>query len=162
MGFLAPMIAVASTGLSLIANEQETQAKEKEAIENARMAQRAAVDALQRGAREAGQSRIETSRLVAQERVAYANSGVDASSGTAAAVQVDTRVLGELDAKTLQNNAMREAWGFRTYGIKYRDQAQLEATRGTNRAVGTVLGGVGRFAASMAPTTATSSSAYQG
>lgn len=146
MGFLT---SVASTGLGLIANEQETRAKEKEAQDNARLAQRAAVDSLQRGDREAGQARIGTSRLIAEQKVAYANSGVDPTVGTPAQAGAATRVMGEMDAQTLQNNAVREAWGFRTYGIKYQTQAQLEATHGTNRAMGTVLGGAGRFAGSV-------------
>jgi hypothetical protein len=162
MGFAAPFAAIAGTGLELIANESETRAKEKEARENARLAQRAAVDALERGAREAGQARMGTSRLVAQQRVAYANSGVDPTVGTAARVQAETRAMGELDARTLENNAAREAWGFRTYGLKYRDQAQLEATRGANRAAATVLGGVGRFAGSFGSGSTTSSTTSKG
>jgi hypothetical protein len=152
VGFGVSMLsAVGGTGLQLIANEQDTRAKEEEAQQNARLAQRAAVDALERGAREAGQSRIDTSKLIAAQKVAYANSGVDPTVGTAANVQADTRAMGELDAKTLQNNAVREAWGYRTYGIKYQTQAQLAATRGTNQAVGTVLGGLGRFTEPVGP-----------
>lgn len=148
MGFAGPLLSVVQTGIGLMGNEQETQAKQKEAVENTRLAQRAAVDALERGNRESGQARMATSQLIAKQQLAYANSGVDSTVGTPAQVASDTRTLGEMDARQLENNAAREAWGFRTYGSRYREQAQLEATRGTNRAYGTALAGAGRFVGS--------------
>lgn len=131
--------------IGIRASEEETYAKQKQAQDNEKLAQRAAVDALQRGAVEAGQARMNTTRLIAEQNTAYANSGVDPTVGTAAQVQASTRATGEMDARTLENNATREAWGFRTYGDQYRQQAQLDVQRGNNHQAATLLGGTGRL-----------------
>lgn len=148
MGALGPLTSVVQMGLGLRANEEEGRAKEAEAMDNARLAQTAASDATQRGARESGQARMQGTRVEGAQRVAYAASGVDGTVGTAAKVAGDTRAISELDAKTLENNAAREAWGFKTFGTKYQAQAALEATRGKYRTASTLLTGAGQLAAS--------------
>lgn len=71
----------------------------------------AAADSLHRGGTAAGLARMDASKLSAEQNVAYANSGVDASTGTAADVQASTNALGEYNAQVIANNAAREAWG---------------------------------------------------
>jgi hypothetical protein len=147
MGY-AGALGIDSMASGLLGSELERVAAQDEARQNKQMADAAAADALQRGEREAGQARAQTSQLVGAQNVAYAGSGVDASVGTAANVQAATRAMGELDARTLENNAAREAWGFRTYGVKYQQQAQLANTRARIGTAATILGGVGRLASS--------------
>lgn len=65
----------------------------------------------QAGAAAGAKSRATSGGVVAAQHAAYANAGVDASSGTAAATQIATRGAGELDAQTIQNNAARAVWG---------------------------------------------------
>ena len=69
------------------------------------------VDALQRGEAQAGRVRLQAGQLEGQQRVAYALSGVDASSGSAASTINSSRLFSELDAAMLRNNAAREALG---------------------------------------------------
>jgi hypothetical protein len=74
-----------------------------------------------RGAREAGRLRMLGAYANETQKVGYAASNVDPTSGTAAAVQADSAALTELDAQTVKNNAARDAWGFklqRAQGIK--------------------------------------------
>ena len=71
------------------------------------------VDALQQGASQAGRVQLQAGQLEGQQRVAYALSGVDASSGSAAATINSSRLFSELDAATARNNAMRAAMGHR-------------------------------------------------
>lgn len=71
------------------------------------------VDALSQGAQQIGAIRTQASLLEGQQRVAYAMSGIDASSGSAAANIGSSRLFAELDAATARNNAAREALGHR-------------------------------------------------
>ena len=96
----------------------------KELERSARLEDANAVDSLARGAIAAGQARMRGTLLGAKQRVAYAASGVDASTGTAAGVVASTGIYSELDARTLSNNALRESLGHKEVGRKYRLQRQ--------------------------------------
>jgi hypothetical protein len=80
-------------------------------------AQRAAsvgqLEAQQKGSFEAGKLRMLGSQMIAKQHTAYANSGVDPTTGTAASVMADTRLMSEADARMAENNAAREVRGFK-------------------------------------------------
>lgn len=138
------VVAGAQMVSSMNAEGQEQDARIRESDENRTLARIAAADATDRGNKEAGQARTQGTKLAAQQNVAYSNSGVDATVGTPASVMAETRATSELDARTIENNAAREAWGFKNHGLKFQQQAQLNATRSANRQTGTVLTGLGR------------------
>jgi hypothetical protein len=147
------MGALIAGGMQLVgsANSAYDQAQEAarakiEAADNTKMALGAAGDAIARGQKQAGLLRMQGGRLRAEQHVDYANSGVDSNVGTAASVMASTKALTELDAKTAENNAAAEAWGFRVHGMKFQQQAQLDAARSSNKIAGTLLTGGGRFA----------------
>jgi hypothetical protein len=146
MGWAQAIFAGVGAANEISADVKATQKAIAEAQDNKKLALEAAADAIDRGNRESGRTRMEGSRLVAAQNVAYANSGVDASVGTPVRVMADTAALSELDAKTQENNAAREAWGFKRYGLKYQAQAGLEAARGSNKITATALTGAGRAA----------------
>lgn len=102
------------------------------------------------GGREAATHRMETSRLMAKQGVAYANAGVDRGVGTAAQVQANTAAMGEYDAQQIENNAARAAWGFETHSKNLR--REYDAKRGANqrKAWGTVIGGAGQYVGAVA------------
>lgn len=125
-------------------------ADKRQADRNTAISNAAAADALQRGGQEAGATRQAGSQVAAQQRVAYANSGVDANVGTAANVQAGTKALAELDAQVVENNAAREAWGYKQHGLDYQTQAGLSASRRAREAAGTILGAAGSFASQTA------------
>lgn len=157
MGFAAavPIIisaasAAASVGMTVDKNNREGAASDEEGRQNQALANSAAADAVARGTAAAGVARIRGTLLGAKQNVAYANSGVDAGVGTAADVQGSTAAMSELDAKTLENNAAREAWGFKTHGMQFAQAAELGRTRRSNENVGTVLGGLGAVASAAA------------
>ena len=122
----------------------------KQARLNTELANAAAADALQRGAADAGQMRQAGAQLAARQAVAYANSGVDASVGTAANVQASAAAQAELEAKTLENNAMREAFGYKKHGLDFQTQAGINASRRAREAAGTALGAAGAIGSSWA------------
>lgn len=137
---------VAGMFLTLISNEQQSRFEQQQARENATLADRAAADALQRGGLEAGKVRVQGGQLAAQQQAAYAASGVDPTVGTAANVSADSRAMAELDARTAENNAAREAWGFQVQAKRLREGAEREAAALPLRQVSTVLTGAGRVA----------------
>ncbi len=86
-----------------------------------------ASDALSRGGIAAGQQRMRGSALLAKQRVAFANSGVDMNVGTPVDVAASSALFNEFDALTIENNAAREALGHKRTSHKYKLQtAQLQ------------------------------------
>lgn len=125
-------------------------ADKKQADRNTAMANAAATDALARGALDAGAARMAGSEAAAQQRVAFTNSGVDASVGTAANVQAGTKARAELDALTQENNAAREAWGYKQHGLDFQTQAGINASRRGREIAGTALGTAGSITSAYA------------
>lgn len=77
------------------------------------MAQRAAMDAYRRGGEQAGAVRQQTTRLIGQQTLLGGASGLDIQGSSAIdAAGTTTRFFGELDAATIEENAIREAFGF--------------------------------------------------
>ena len=114
------------------------------ASENARQADAAALDATQRGAAEANKHRQNARRMIASQNAALAANGLDISSGSALTQTTDTAALGEIDARTATDNALREAYGYSVNGANYRTQGAMAKAQGRNAAAGTLLTTMGR------------------
>lgn len=108
--------------------------------QDARMRRLAARDALGRGALESGQARMEGSKVVAEQKVAFASSGVDAGVGSPVALMAESRAMSELDAQTIKSNALREAWGLKTEAGQLDSQARKVRSGAKLRAIGSILG----------------------
>ena len=125
---------------------QEQSAIQSQEWNRARIAAEAqAADALTRGASQAGRVRLQAGQLEGQQRVAYALSGVDASSGSAASTINSSRLFSELDAATVQNNAAREALGYRRVIQGLETQAKAARANATARETGRTLDMIGSF-----------------
>lgn len=70
--------------------------------------------AAKQGLRSEESFRSQIRQFQGEQRAAIGASGIVGSEGSAAAIQDDTAVQGELDALTVRNNAVLEAWGIRT------------------------------------------------
>lgn len=143
-------LAVTGTALELQDNQVEGYQNQINLEENKRLALQAAADAVIRGSQEAARTRMAATQMMGRQKVAFGASGVDATVGTAAQVQAGTRMMSELDALTLENNAVREAWGYRSQAEHFGRQAKLDELRYQNQQLGTALGGVGRVGSSVA------------
>lgn len=115
---------------------------------NAKIAERQARDAVQRGAMEEQQQRMKTSQIIGKQKAAMAANGVDLTFGSPLDTLVDTATMGELDALTIRSNAYREERDIRQQGLNSSSQAGLlraegrsARTGGFMNAFGTVLGG---------------------
>lgn len=103
-------------------------------------------DAAQRGREAAGAMRTQGSRTIAKARVAAAASGVDVSVGSPLEALEDTRLMTELDAQRIQNNAAREVWGYKQQGRQLREQEEAVRRNGRGAVFGSLLSGAGQLA----------------
>jgi hypothetical protein len=115
---------------------------------NSRLSETSAQGALIRGRRQYQAKRLESAALKGAQRVALANNNVALDSDTAVNLQTSADVLGEIDANTIQANALAEAWGYRTQGVNFRSQAAMarankSATSPFGSAMSTALTGAG-------------------
>lgn len=115
---------------------------------NAQIAEWQASQALQNGQVQEGGKRLETAALYGRERAALAASGVDLGYGSATDVLTSTKVLGEADAMQIHDNALREAWGYRTQATAYRNQGKLG--RSGADSISPLMSGVGSLLGSAA------------
>jgi len=95
---------------------------------NQQMAERSAQQTLLTGQREEQRSQIATANLKGKQRASMAANGIDLGEGSANQVLTSTDVLGEIDANTLQANAVRGAWGYRTQGQAEYNRARTQAS----------------------------------
>lgn len=95
---------------------------------NASQATEAAQDAMARGGLEANQATGRGERIASAQRANAAGNNLDPNYGTPAAAQDEAIAMGEADALTARNNAVREAYGLKkdASAIRYRgDMARM-------------------------------------
>lgn len=90
---------------------------------NATTSERAAQAAMLAGQREQQRSMLATANLKSTQQASFAGHGIDLGEGSAARTLASTDVLGKIDADTIAANAVRSAWGYRTQGTSYRNEA---------------------------------------
>jgi hypothetical protein len=97
---------------------------------NARVAELAAQSAIRQGQKVEQSVRLRTANLKSSQRASMAANGIDITAlgahDTAANVLTTTDVMGEIDANTVAANAARSAWGYRTEGVNYKNDALLK------------------------------------
>lgn len=92
---------------------------------NARMSESAAQSTLLAGQRDEQRSRIATANLKGTQRASMAANGIDLGQGSAINILTTTDAMGEIDANTIQANAVRSAWGQRTQAMNQTNQALM-------------------------------------
>ena len=106
----------------------------------------------------AGQSKIgqltqQAGKVKASQRASQAANGIALGEGSAAEVRASTDLAKEVDVNTLQANAVRSAWGYRTQAVNTSNRANLQrsAAGGISpygAAASTLLTGASRVAGS--------------
>lgn len=149
------MLMIGSTVMSGVGAVQQGQAASASASYNAkvsdmnaRLADRAARDAVERGKVEEQKQRQKTAQIIGQQQAGMAANGLDLGFGSPLDLLIDTATMGEIDALTIRSNTFREERDIRQQGANYRGQASMQraqadsaSTGGFLNAVGTVLGG---------------------
>lgn len=110
-GFSAIASALGSFNSSS-ATKASDQYQSEIASNNAQIAQMQSSAALARGQQMVGAEELKTASTISTERANYAASGVDVTSGSAVDVQASTKFIGNVDAATIQDNALQQAWGY--------------------------------------------------
>lgn len=148
MGAAAPYIATAQAGVGLYGSYAQSQAlkeqgkaEEKLAEQNARLKELQAEDAILRGKADAAEVKRRGRYVKGSQRAALAAQGVSVDTGSAAAVQNETDTMSGMDALTVQNNAFREAWGYRSEASNERFRGRMERLKSRNEARMTLLTG---------------------
>ena len=114
---------------------------------NASIAEFQADDAIKRGTVAAGRRRVQTRQTIGAQRAELAHQGVEINDADASAgdVQADATYLGGLDAITIQNNAAREAWGYRMQAQDLKLRGRYAQQTGDMQGVQTILTGGGTY-----------------
>jgi hypothetical protein len=107
---------------------------------NAAIADRQAQSEAQAGAYNEELVRMKGEAVEGQQVAQIGASGLQ-QKGTPTAVVAGTRMVNEMDALQVRNNALRRAWGFEVQGASDRTQAQMSREAGFFGGVGTVIGG---------------------
>lgn len=92
-------------------------------LQNVQLAQWQSEDAIARGGNEANRAQLRGAQVKGSQRAAMAANGVDLGYGSALEVITDTDYLTAVDVQTIQQNAAREAWGYRVQGRQSLDRA---------------------------------------
>lgn len=106
---------------------------------NALSAKFAAEDAMARSDVAEKQQRDRTRALLGQQRAALAANGVDSATGTGSQLLMDTAGMGEFDAITIRNNAMKQAYGLNTQADNLLADSKAARIAGNNGAIGSIL-----------------------
>lgn len=110
MGFLTTALTVASVASSVANGIGQRRAANFSTSQGARMA----ADATARGEEEVARYQRDLAQLMGRQRAATAAQGLDVGQGSAADITADTVRIGEQDARTIRENARREAFGLRS------------------------------------------------
>lgn len=126
---LAPLISGASgvaTGVMQASALRAQGSYEKSAAEvNATWQELQAKDAAKRAAEEVSARGARTARLIGAQRAAAAANGVNPDAGSALELQQDAEYMGKLDALTIENNAFKEAIGYKAGAAATRSRGQF-------------------------------------
>lgn len=145
-----PIITMAISAVGAVqqvqSNKAAAQAQEEQATENAKFAEAQANNATMTGLVEEDRRRAQTRAMLAKQRVSLAANNIDMSTGTPLELLGDTAAIGEQDALTIRANAAREAWGYRSQGVNYKNEAAANTSALKNRSTGTILTTAGNMA----------------
>lgn len=93
---------------------------------NARMAELGARSAFEKGHKEVANLTMQAGQLKSRQRASMAANGIDLGEGNAAEVQASTDLMREIDKQTLEENAIRSAWGYRTEAANLESSAMMK------------------------------------
>lgn len=120
---------------------------------NARIAELGAQSALFQGQQQVGALTLNAGRMKSAQRAAMAANGIDLGVGSAVELQASTDIMKEIDVATVESNAVRSAFGYRTQAVNFQNEALTKrATAGAISPFGamstSLLGSVGSVAQS--------------
>lgn len=143
-------LSAAGTVQTVRANNAAADAANEQAKENAKLAEAQAQNATMTGLVEEDRRREQTRRMLATQRATIAANNLDMSTGTPLELLGDTAAVGEQDALMIRANAAREAWGFRSQGVNYKNEGAMAKAAAKNNNRATILTSAGNLASGAA------------
>lgn len=137
-------VTAASAAYSGYSSYQSGKNQQKVAEYNAKVAETQALDARARGAAEANQKRREVAAVLSQQQTQMAANGIETASGSALNLASDAAWAGEMDAKTIEVNALRAAYGYEQEAVGTRLQGQVARRNANGQAIGSLLSGASK------------------
>lgn len=110
---------------------------------NSRIAEMSAREELRKGQKQASSLKLQTGQLRSRQKTAMAANGIDLIEGSAAEIAASTELMSEIDAQTIESNAIQSAWGYKTQASNYLTEAQ------SKRSGAASISPVGRASASL-------------
>lgn len=120
---LGGFLQMLQLGMETDAERTNLERAQRTAEDNAALASGAAADAVRRGNYQGGLIRLKGTQYGAQMQSAYQGGGVDATVGTPADNAAYISASAEQDAQVAENNAMREAFGFKVQKKRFQSEA---------------------------------------
>jgi hypothetical protein len=135
------------------AQRANLQAQAAMAQTNARLSERSAQSALAQGQQQYGAITMQAGQLQGRQTAAQAANNLDLGSGSAAEVRASSKILSQIDANQALSNAVQSAWGYRTQGVNYQNQALMARANASTinpgaTAAASLLGSAGQVASS--------------
>lgn len=93
---------------------------------NARQDENNAQTTLAAGQRQEQAVQLQTAQLKSHQRASMGASGIALDEGSAARVLTSTDLMGEIDANTVNANAVRAAWGYRQQATNDSNEALMD------------------------------------
>ena len=141
------MIAgVVGAGVEAAGALQEGNYKGQVARYNAIIADQNADYAIQAVTQQSAAASMKGAARGAAIKTSQAASGIDVNTGSAVDVQASDRMVAQLDAETVLNDAELQAYGYRTQKTNFIAQAQQAETAGIYEAASGLLGAAKAFA----------------
>lgn len=116
------------------------------AVENKKIKDVQAQDAMNKGAAEVAEQRMRTRLAIGAQRATIAANNVDLQTGSALDILGDTALFGAVDERRIRENSMRQAWGARVEGQNSLWQGQLARFSGKAGAQATYLNAASNIA----------------
>lgn len=134
-------LVMMAVGGAVQANQQriDGEVAQNVAEYNAKLDERKAKDAINRGQEEENKHRRKVSAMKGQQKAQFGASGIELDSGSASDILTETEMLGEYDALTIRGNAEREAQSLRDSARIERYLGKQKKQAGRTRAAGTAI-----------------------
>lgn len=151
MGFSSTDAMALSTGMQAggglmgaVGAYESTAARKGMLATDAKIANWQASQALISGQQQEESSRLQSGALFGKQRAQLAANGVQLGSGSALDLLAGTKFIGNLDAATIHENALRTAWGYQTQAAI--DQNASQSLSPLTSGFTTLLGSAGSVA----------------
>lgn len=136
-----PMFLMAAAqGFQALGNYRNAKQQARALAANAQQNRLQAKDVRYIGGLNSDMARRQGKAIAGSQRAAVAANGLDITSGTPSDILADTAKLTELDARTIENNAMRQAWGLDAEAAQMDYQAAVAKKNAKLGLFGSILG----------------------